>query len=80
MRSGDSYLRNLLADCFRVRRHFENNRQGVRDGHNSRRLLGQAASANQTAATDRQRLVFLDKNGVTTEMTRRYGRAPRESA
>lgn len=26
---------------------------------------------------DPQRLVFLDESGVTTEMTRRYGRAPR---
>lgn len=29
------------------------------------------------AGIDPQRLVFLDESGVTTEMTRRYGRGPR---
>lgn len=30
------------------------------------------------AGIDPQRLVFLDESGVTTEMTRRYGRGPRD--
>ena len=31
----------------------------------------------QVSQLDPQRLVFLDESGVTTQMTRRYGRAPR---
>ncbi|HYL93990.1 MAG TPA: IS630 family transposase [Alphaproteobacteria bacterium] len=31
----------------------------------------------QTSQIDPARLIFLDESGVTTEMTRRYGRAPR---
>ena len=31
----------------------------------------------QIGAVDPERLVFVDESGVTTEMTRRYGRAPR---
>ena len=31
----------------------------------------------QVSQIDPQQLVFLDESGVTTEMTRRYGRAPR---
>src|ERR1039458_9607367 len=31
----------------------------------------------QVSQIDRERLVFLDESGVTTQLTRRYGRAPR---
>ena len=55
-----------------VKKTLHASEQDTEEGRQRRQLWWE-----QIAQIDPRRLVFLDESGVTTEMTRRYGRAER---